>query len=197
MSYYQMNTRRLSCSFPLHAPIHEGQPFSVGLFHCGDLRSSGGFCGFLWTSQRGMVARSRPDSALSWPFFSRPRQHQNLEVRKHQNFVRYKSVGYSRTFKAVGWRHCLAGGNHQPVGYDWAQNERYRSVCMLDTPNDVLCESLSGRVLLRDNGIVRYSVSSSNSHSGALSPFPGHRKSRACGIPFWRLSANTLFTRFQ
>jgi hypothetical protein len=27
----------------------------------------------------------------------------------------YKSKGYSRTFQAVGWDHCLPGGNNQPA----------------------------------------------------------------------------------
>jgi hypothetical protein len=59
------------------------------------------------TSRRGMVARSRPDFALSCPFFSRPVSRQNFEVRKHKNFACYKSGAYSLTFQAVGWRHCL------------------------------------------------------------------------------------------
>jgi hypothetical protein len=95
-------------------PIHKGQPLSVGLFPCGILRVCGGFCGNLRTSPRRPIGRSGPYSALSRPFFSRPRRRQNLEVRKYRNSGRYKSAGYSRTFQAVGWRHCLPGGNNQP-----------------------------------------------------------------------------------
>ena len=56
----------------------------------------------------------RPPFALSWPFFSRPVSRQIFEVRKHRNSGHYRSMAYSRTFQAVGWRHCLPGGNHQP-----------------------------------------------------------------------------------
>jgi hypothetical protein len=96
-------------------PICKGQPLSVGLFHCGFLRACGGFCGCLRTSPLDPAGPYRPHFTLSPPYFSRPRRRQNLEVRKHQNFARYKSVGYSRTFQAVGWRHCLAGGNSLPA----------------------------------------------------------------------------------
>jgi hypothetical protein len=95
-------------------PIHKGQPLSVGLFHCGSLRVCGGFCGFLWTPRLGSVDRSRPHSTLSCPLFSRTVSRQKFEVRRHRNFARYRSMAYSRTFQAVGWRHCLAEGNHQP-----------------------------------------------------------------------------------
>jgi hypothetical protein len=96
-------------------PIHKGQPLSVGLFLCGVLRVCGGFCGSLRTSPPASVHRSRRSSILSWPFFSRPSRRQNLEVRKHRKSGRYKSEAYSRTFQAVGWRHCLPRGNHQPT----------------------------------------------------------------------------------
>jgi hypothetical protein len=96
-------------------PIHKGQPFSVGLFLWGFLRVCGSFCGGLRTSPFDPVARSEPCFALSEPLFSRLVPRQNLEVREHQNFACYKSARYSRTFQAVGWRHCPPGRNHQPV----------------------------------------------------------------------------------
>ena len=106
---------RTRVRFPPPPPIPEGQPRSVGLFLCGSLRLCGGFCGNLRISPPRRVACSRPDFALSCPFFSRPGSRQNLEVRNHQNFACYKSARYSRTFQPVGWRHCLGGGNHQPA----------------------------------------------------------------------------------
>ena len=94
--------------------ITNGQPLSVSPFYPGALHVCGGVCGNLWTSKLGPVACSKAHSSLSRPFFSRPVSRQNLEVRKHQNFARYDSIAYSRTFQTVGWRHCLGEGNHQP-----------------------------------------------------------------------------------
>jgi hypothetical protein len=110
-----MDYLRTAVRFRSPPPIHTGQPLSVGLFHCGRLRACGGFCGSLRTSPLDPIGRSRPHSALSCPFFSCPQRRQNLEVRKHQNSGHYRSIAYLRTFQAVGWRHCLPGGNHQPV----------------------------------------------------------------------------------
>jgi len=118
----QVNTLRTSVRFRFPPPIHNGQPLSVGPFCCRFLRVCGGFCGCLRTSPTRRVVRSKPDFALSGPFFSRTLSRQNFEVRKHQNFARYESVGYSRTYQTVGWRHCLGGGNHLP-----AANYRIRS----------------------------------------------------------------------
>jgi hypothetical protein len=109
-----MRKLRTHFRFPFPTPIHKSQPLSVGFFLCGALRKYGGSCGCLRTPPLSPVTRSRPNFTLSWPFFSPPRQRQNFEVRKHQNFARYDSIAYSRTSQAVGWRHCLPGGNHHP-----------------------------------------------------------------------------------
>jgi hypothetical protein len=106
-----MDYLRTAVRFRSPPPIYKGQPLSVGLFLCGVLRVCGGSCGCLRTSLRSSVVRLRAPFALSRPFFSPPRQRQKFEVRKHQNFACYKSGTYSRTFQAVGWRHCLPGGN--------------------------------------------------------------------------------------
>ena len=72
-------------------------------------------CNLLIIEVNRSVAPSGPHSALSCPFSSCSVSRQNFEVRKRQNFARYKSAGYSRTFQAVGWRHCLPRENHQPA----------------------------------------------------------------------------------
>ena len=63
----------------------------------------------------------RPGGPLKAPFhpprahiLSAPASVKKPVVRKHRKNGRYKSEGYSRTFQAVGWRHCLPGGNSLP-----------------------------------------------------------------------------------
>ena len=51
-------------------PVSKGQPFSVGLFHCGMARVRGGSCGFLRTSGISLARHFNPTFALSRPFFS-------------------------------------------------------------------------------------------------------------------------------
>jgi hypothetical protein len=47
----------------------------------------------------------------------RPARRRKTEVRKHDKSGRYKSMAYSQTFQAVGWRHCLPGGNSLPEAF--------------------------------------------------------------------------------
>jgi hypothetical protein len=111
-------------------PIPVGQPLSVGLFHCGVLRVCGGFCGCLRTSRRGVVARSRPDSALSCPFFSRPASRQNFEVRKHGNSAHYRSIAYSQTFKrldgVIAWAEKITN-SRVPFGRERVMSQLTRA----------------------------------------------------------------------
>jgi hypothetical protein len=145
-------------------PIAKCQPLPVGLFLCGVLRKYGGFSGNLRSSLPCPVARSRPPSTLSKAFFSPPRQRQNLEVRKHRKCGHYESMAYSRAFQAVGWDHCLAGGNHQPAVYPSAQTKRRCSFCVLDTPDYALCGRLSGLVLPAPAGSIVTSSRPAMSH---------------------------------
>jgi hypothetical protein len=60
-----------------------------------------------------------PSSLSPGPSSPGPTQRQKFEVRKHRKSGPYKSMAYSLTFQAVGWRHCLPGGNHQPAATLW------------------------------------------------------------------------------
>ncbi len=93
-------------------------------------------------------------NALSWPFFSRPTQRQKPEVRKHHKSCHYKSMIYSRTFQAAGWRHCLPGGNNLLRATRRPKFKRPCSFCVLDTANYVLCGKLGSCVLLRVDGSI-------------------------------------------
>jgi len=59
--------------------------------------------------------------------------------------------------------------------------ERRRIFRVLDTPNDGLCGRLSGRALLRADGIVRYCVSPSNVSLSAIVAIPWTQKTMLMG----------------
>jgi hypothetical protein len=123
---------RTRVRFSPPSPIHKGQPLSVGLFLCKVPRVCGGFCGSLRTSPPRSESPSRPYSTLSWPFYSQPVLRQKPEVRKHRKSGHYKPMGYSRIFQAVGWRHCLTGGNHpRPTAFRPKTSRISVSVCSI------------------------------------------------------------------
>ena len=153
---------RTAVRFRPPPPITKGQPHSVGLFLCGVPRVRGGFCGSLRTSPPRPESPSRPYSALSWPFLSRPLLASKTRSPEEPQTPLLQINGLHQDFSS-GWIASLPTRRKQSTcGCLSVLIERRHCASVLGTANYDLCGRSSSRVLLRADGIDRYSISPSN-----------------------------------
>ncbi len=105
--------KRTRVRFRNAPPVHQPQPFSVGVFFWRIAPVPACLRGFLQTPEDFTGLPSDPSFgtflSLQALLLSGIAPHQAPEVRKHHKFTCYRSTSYKRTNQAVGLRHWLPG----------------------------------------------------------------------------------------